>query len=157
MLSAVVSIVAGITGCSVTITKQMSSHPCDGHFGCFSNNTMWVEDGCRGVFTCNGVTNVLCDPCDPGPCGGSVAVCPCSPPSPPPPAPKYLLLDDRNVIDTTATLVLGKGPECVCHVRVKHRDNRCGAKACDKPCDDFWSLSGVNLSGFVDIFSALQI
>eukprot|EP00035_Acanthoeca_spectabilis_P032284 m.18167 g.18167 ORF g.18167 m.18167 type:complete len:543 (+) comp5277_c0_seq1:92-1720(+) len=107
MLSAVVSIVAGITGCSVTITKQMSSHPCDGHFGCFSNNTMWVEDGCRGVFTCNGVTNVLCDPCDPGPCGGSIAVCPCSPPSPPPPAPKYLLLDDRNVIDTTATLVLG--------------------------------------------------
>lgn len=53
--------------------------------------------------------NVLCDPCDPSPCPKNEKhECPCVPQPPPPPTPKYFLLDDRNIIDSTATLVLGK-------------------------------------------------
>jgi hypothetical protein len=81
-------------------------------FGCFdTNGSMWVSGGCRGVFSCDGVDQVKCDPCDPGPCphGASFAVCPCVSSPPSPPAPKYLLLDDRNVVDAAgSTLVLGE-------------------------------------------------
>lgn len=73
---------------------------------------MWVKGGCRGYFSCNGASNVKCDPCDPGKKGCiAFAVCKCeSGPAPPAPpkATKYLLLDDRNVISADAKLVLGK-------------------------------------------------
>ena len=60
--------------------------------------------------------HVKCDPCDPGSeCKGAEAkaahTCKCVPGPPPPPSPpgqKYMLLDDRNVIDATAEIVLGK-------------------------------------------------
>jgi len=60
---------AGKVGtCSVTLTKQLSNnHPCvsgasAATFGCFdSNKTMFVSEGCRGVFECDGNT-VSCDP-----------------------------------------------------------------------------------------------
>ena len=103
--------------CTVKVSQTISAHPCKEHssFGCFENSSMWVSNGCRGVFECDGITNVRCDPCDPGtPHCNPFAVCKCvpAPPTPaPPPAPlgaKYLLLDDRNIIDTgTASLALG--------------------------------------------------
>ena len=73
---------------------------------------MWVRAGCRGVFKCNGVAGVKCDPCDPAsscPQGAppDINVCKCTPP----PRPrKYLLLDDRNIVSATggARLVLGQ-------------------------------------------------
>eukprot|EP01045_Picozoa_sp_COSAG04_P015819 COSAG04_NODE_1278_length_7428_cov_25.792332_9_plen_368_part_00 len=83
-------------------------------FGCNANGTMWVSGGCRGTFTCNDVQDVLCDPCDPGSeCKGTSKhakhVCACAPPPPSPPAPKYMLLDDRNIIATEGSeLVFGK-------------------------------------------------
>ena len=44
---------------------------------------MWVRGGCRGVFTCNNVANVTCDPCDGTPnatdCGANVThICSCN-------------------------------------------------------------------------------
>jgi hypothetical protein len=104
--------------CSVSLSEQLSTHDCKlgTGYGCFENNTMWADGGCRGVFTCNGVDGVRCDPCDPGPCSPSNpprGICKCVPPPPtpaPPPAPstKYMLLDDRNIADAgTAEMVLG--------------------------------------------------
>eukprot|EP01079_Euglenida_sp_SAG-EU17-18_P005303 gene5304-948_t len=97
-------------GCDVELERQMSLTPCQGNFGCYaSNNSMWVREGCRGVFNCNGHTNALCDPCDPGPCPPTYFhECMCTSATPAPAAPKYMLLDDRNVETSTATLALGK-------------------------------------------------
>ena len=122
--------IVAASACTVSLTKQKSSHKCslDTDYGCYANNnSMFVKGGCRGTFTCNDVANVLCDPCDPGskwavsnslftdffvgPGCNPFKICPCTPPPPtpaPPPAPKYMLLDDRNIISTTATFVLGK-------------------------------------------------
>ena len=58
---------------------------------------MWVKGGCRGIFSCNGVLHVKCDPCDPGsecPTHPAISVCKCVAAPPPPPAPKYMLLDE---------------------------------------------------------------
>jgi len=97
--------------CEVTLSEQLSKTSCSGQFGCFdSNNSMYVRNGCRGVFTCNSNERVRCDPCDPHPCDdGSdrFAVCKCISAPAPPPAAKYMLLDDRNVISSDAKLVLG--------------------------------------------------
>ena len=43
-------------------TEQLSISPCvEGEsFGCIHDGTMWVAVGCRGVFTCNGITGVEC-------------------------------------------------------------------------------------------------
>ena len=87
--------------CSISLTKQLSSADCakDRSFGCSSatNNTMWVKDGCRGVFTCGGVKSVVCNPCNPHPCPApknTTYSCKCvagrlpAPPPPPPPLPR---------------------------------------------------------------------
>lgn len=73
--------------CSVSLTKQISHTKCakGTNFGCLDGGKMWASDGCRGVFTCNGVQSVVCDQM-----GGSNATCPCVPgtvpPGPSPPA-----------------------------------------------------------------------
>ena len=77
---------SGDRWCSVTLDRKLSSGSCvfGSGFSCFaSNSSMWVRGGCRGVFTCNNVPNVTCDPCDGTPnatgCGATVAhVCPCN-------------------------------------------------------------------------------
>merc|ERR1712039_982809 len=47
--------------CSVTLTKQKSSKACvqGVNFDCIpGTGKMWVSDGCRGTFTCDGVTGI---------------------------------------------------------------------------------------------------
>ena len=116
-LSGGAAAVPAASDCNVTLSRQLSSHGCEGLYGCFAhNNSMWVKSGCRAIFECNGVENVKCDPCDPACPGGtpSISVCKCmpAPPAPPPPpsppGAKYMLLDDRNVISSTAEFVLGQ-------------------------------------------------
>lgn len=75
------------SGCSVSLTHPLSSEPCvfGTSFSCFiSNSSMWVSSGCRGVFTCNNVQGIKCDPCDnntgsptPG-CGLNPYICSCN-------------------------------------------------------------------------------
>jgi len=97
------------------LEQLLSSSACTADkFGCNSNATMWVKAGCRGIFTCGSVKHVRCDPCDPAPdckVPSATHVCKCVPgPPPPPPAQlsKYMLLDDRNIIEGgTAEFVLG--------------------------------------------------
>ena len=56
-------------GCAVELTKQLSEHvPCTKGrtFGCNMDDKgkpaeMWASDGCRGIFTCNGVADLECD------------------------------------------------------------------------------------------------
>jgi hypothetical protein len=67
-----------------SLTKKLSRSDCTlgKSFGCFENKTMWTNNGCRGMFTCEGVENVPCDQM-----GGGTAVCKCVtgpiPPTPP--------------------------------------------------------------------------
>lgn len=88
--------------CSVKLLKQLShvakciagkSFGCDGDE---SNTTMWIDaetkgssQGCRGIFECDGVSNVRCDTNTPA--GGNphhVCRCSATPPGPPgPPGP----------------------------------------------------------------------
>eukprot|EP00729_Bicosta_minor_P015301 gene15301-16152_t len=71
--------------CSVTLGTQVSKSHCTAGatFGCTNGtDTMWVTDGCRGVFTCNGVENVHC-----GHDGDRASHCACtSGPGPSPPS-----------------------------------------------------------------------
>lgn len=71
--------------CSVTLGTQVSKSHCTTGttFGCTNGtDTMWVTDGCRGVFTCNGVENVHC-----GHDGDRASHCACtSGPAPSPPS-----------------------------------------------------------------------
>jgi hypothetical protein len=56
--------------CMVTLDHQLSESACTlMDFGCFDDDhtSMWVGNGCRGVFTCNGKLNVSCYPCPPRP------------------------------------------------------------------------------------------
>ena len=109
LIAVVTGLVSVSAACTVSLSHQLSSSSCTGKFGCSGSDTMWVADGCRGYFTCNGASNVKCDPCDPSPCRGvKNHTCMCVPSPPPPPAPKYMLLDDRNVINTDASFVLGE-------------------------------------------------
>jgi len=79
--------------CTVSLARQLSRTPCvfGDSFGCFgaqSNKTMWVDasksghggdadEGCRGIFVCDGVANVKCNPMTPA--GGRPRhVCSCS-------------------------------------------------------------------------------
>ena len=50
------------------VEKKLSAGACtlNATFGCNTNRTMWVRGGCRGIFNCDGVSDVKCDPCDPG-------------------------------------------------------------------------------------------
>jgi len=88
--------------CTVSLAKQLSQAPCvfGDSFGCFgtqANKTMWVDtstsghggqpdEGCRGIFVCDGVTDVECNPMTPA--GGNPHhVCPCSGKPGPGPSP----------------------------------------------------------------------
>ena len=50
--------------CSIALTKQTSRHECKlgSSYGCDdgAEKTMWVDGGCAGIFTCDGVANVAC-------------------------------------------------------------------------------------------------
>lgn len=71
--------------CEVSLVTQLSKDVCTlgTSYGCGAdNNTMWTNNGCRGVFTCNGA-NITCDvdgngehdcPCGNG--GGNVTCIP---------------------------------------------------------------------------------
>ena len=107
---------AGGSTCSVQLAQRCSESACVANqdYGCYNeNNSMWVDHGCRGMFSCNGIANVRCDPCDPVDCDPprNLTVCSCvaTPPPTPGPATKYMLLDDRNVVPsrTNASFVLG--------------------------------------------------
>ena len=70
-------------GCA--LAKQVSHSPCTlgTTFGCDANSTMWVSDGCRGVFSCDGVDGVQCGRDTHGkPTPSEVQRCPCAAPSP---------------------------------------------------------------------------
>jgi alpha-galactosidase len=50
--------------CSVSLEKQISNEKCVAgkNFGCNDGTSkMWIEDGCRGEFTCNGNSGIVCD------------------------------------------------------------------------------------------------
>ena len=45
------------SGCSIALEHQTSSAKCvlGQSFDCYDgNNSMWTNNGCRGIFTCNG-------------------------------------------------------------------------------------------------------
>jgi hypothetical protein len=101
--------------CSVTLTKQRSIAKCvEGtSFGCsgtVANKTMWTK-GCRGEFTCDGVTDVVCD-ID----GDGVHTCPCKKgnkpsgpghhPSGPPPPPNPVKHNCKGVLNEVQKIVL---------------------------------------------------
>ncbi len=68
--------------CEIAIEKQISGSKCvkGVSFGCNNENkTMWTKDGCRGLFTCDGIRKVLCSVDGPG-----THVCPCVPEPPKP-------------------------------------------------------------------------
>ena len=73
--------------CRVALLRQLSRGGTCGNrlggreFGCRGSSAgahVWVRAGCRGSFTCNGLTLN---------CGGDKRVCSCNLPSPPPPSP----------------------------------------------------------------------
>ena len=52
------------SSCTVSLMRQVSVAKCElgQTFGCFnSNNSMWINGGCRGVFMCNGEKDVQCE------------------------------------------------------------------------------------------------
>lgn len=53
---------APATTCNVSLISQHSIAPCTAgvSFGCWGNQTMWTDSGCRGEFECNGA-DVTCD------------------------------------------------------------------------------------------------
>lgn len=115
MLSLLATLVTASGATTCELEQKLSTQGCTGNFGCFDNGTMWTSHGCRGIFTCGKIQHVVCDPCDPGPCPASdpsrYGLCKCvaAPPKPTDGTPKkFLLLDDRNVIDSSAQFVLGK-------------------------------------------------
>jgi len=61
------------------INEKVSTSSCDegDSFGCGTDGTMWVAKGCRGFFTCHGVTGVQCPPKMSGPRN---ITCKCEPP-----------------------------------------------------------------------------
>jgi len=66
--------------CRVALTKQHSQSACvlGGTFGCTDGEaTMWVRDGCRGEFACDGIEHVVCDEV-----GVPNKTCVCAPPAP---------------------------------------------------------------------------
>ena len=72
--------------CSVSLVHTDSAAPCTNgsSFGCTDGtNNMWVRDGCRGEFICNGLKTK----CDVDGHGTHNCVCGQSPPGPSPPAP----------------------------------------------------------------------
>lgn len=61
--------------CSVSLTNKHSHASCTPGktYGCLSDmKSMWIANGCRGEFTCNGVKGVNCDVT-----GGENTTCPC--------------------------------------------------------------------------------
>merc|ERR1711907_272428 len=65
---------APLDTCNVTLVRQNSHDSCTlgSSYGCFENNhSMWTDNGCRGVFTCDG-RNVTCD-------GDGQHICGCGP------------------------------------------------------------------------------
>jgi len=71
--------------CNVTLVSQLSIAPCEygTSFGCMSdNNTIWTNNGCRGIFSCQG-QNVTCSIDGQGqhtcPCPSSNANVTCTP------------------------------------------------------------------------------
>jgi alpha-galactosidase len=82
-----------------SLASQLSEASCTlgKTFGCYENNkSMWARDGCRGIFTCSGVTGVKCDVM-----GGPFHVCPCKAPEPTA-APVYA----RNLSDGSVAVAL---------------------------------------------------
>ena len=72
--------------CSVSLQQQLSHDTACvlGHsFGCFDNNaSMYATHGCRGVFVCGGVHDVLCESTADGSYFPANATCSCSPEPP---------------------------------------------------------------------------
>ena len=98
--------------CSVSLTKQHSSHNCtlDKTFGCYDNKTMWAK-GCRGVFVCDGVTDVVCDIQNGG--TNSMQHCPCKKgnkphigPVGPPPPPNPVKHNCKGTLNSIQKIVL---------------------------------------------------
>lgn len=88
-----------MANCQVSVWKQLSAAKCqlDTDFGCFpTNNSMWVDHGCRAVFACNGVSSVDCESKNEG-----YVVCPCTT-GPPQPA----LVMARPTSDSGAAVAL---------------------------------------------------
>ena len=90
------AVLAAAAAGTCKLNHQLSSSKCTPGrtFGCSANNTMWVSGGCRGLFSCNAVPNVKCDPCDPAsrcPTGAAgMHSCPCVPAPPPAPPPPFV-------------------------------------------------------------------
>lgn len=63
--------------CSVSLSHQTSKDECKAHknFDCINGtNKMWIKDGCRGEFSCNGHDGVKCDKKN----GGDYFECSCT-------------------------------------------------------------------------------
>merc|ERR1712032_311057 len=81
------------------ITQQLSETKCvvNQSFGCFADNSsMWIRDGCRGVFECDGTRGVECNTM-----GGAYTVCDCTAP-----APKPAMVYARNMTDGSVAVAL---------------------------------------------------
>ena len=78
--------VPAVDGSTCALEEALSQAKCavGESFGCFDNGTMWADAGCRGVFTCNGQSHVVCDTM-----GHGKHLCPCKPGPIPPPGPPH--------------------------------------------------------------------
>lgn len=97
---------APAASCSATLMTQLSTQACvlDTNYGCGADGaSMWAAGGCRGVFACGGVANVVCS-------SESEAntTCACVEAANGPRV--YLTLDSRNIIETSPGLQLVLGP-----------------------------------------------
>eukprot|EP01065_Artemidia_motanka_P008014 TRINITY_DN14003_c0_g1_i1.p2 TRINITY_DN14003_c0_g1~~TRINITY_DN14003_c0_g1_i1.p2 ORF type:complete len:637 (+),score=193.67 TRINITY_DN14003_c0_g1_i1:54-1913(+) len=89
--------VAAAAGCSVSLDEQISkSHDCvlGKTFGCYANNSMWVDGGCEGTFTCGSRKGVTCEShLDKGPVFG---VCSCDAPAAGTPNVVFLIVESTD-------------------------------------------------------------
>ena len=68
--------------CSLTRRKSTAACTLGSSFGCNADKTMWTDGGCRGVFVCDGVEDVIC-----ADDGAGKHTCQCKPGIKPPPGP----------------------------------------------------------------------
>mmetsp|Transcript_3652 Transcript_3652/g.9266 ORF Transcript_3652/g.9266 Transcript_3652/m.9266 type:complete len:509 (+) Transcript_3652:53-1579(+) len=81
LLSPAVEQSAAVLSEACALTTKVSSSSCveNDSYGCVGDGTMWVAKGCRGVFSCSGVTGVHCPPKLEG---SRNTTCKCEPPPP---------------------------------------------------------------------------
>ena len=138
--------------CSVTLTKELVPHSCEGdtRFGCDPSGHpqgeyMWTKHGCSGVFTCNGHPGVRCTSSR-----AAEGICACSRPAPSPaPAPSPPPPPTRDRFRYETALIGLKRPPSSGQTKKLFENNRYGVAHIGCPSGIEWLTSDVpqELSG----------